>query len=623
MRLRKKLGKKLRKKFKEKAEYETEEEAEYKNEEEAESETEENQVDDTETKEQQIEKNIEREVEQEETNTKKRSWVWEHFTYDETVNKAKCKHCKILIACNKGSTSGMAGHIKSKHKLMKEKGKKQLTIRESINNSKVIVYSKETFKKFIIRWIVKNDLPFTCVESEDFCNMIFLLRKDAFIPSADTIKNYIMTSFNDSQKKVASILQNTSSKISFTIDAWTSSNNFSFLGITAHWVTENWKLKSFLLDFIKLEGPHSGANIKDAFLKSLKIFNIESKILGVTTDNASNNVTFLKAVESNLSQKYIYYDSEDKHVRCLAHVINLAAQQVLTTLKATDNDESSNEEVDVRTRWNSTYDMLVRARKLKEPLNILSNSDSNLRPFTINEDEWINLLEIEELLKYFAKVTKQICGETYPILSYVIPIYNILLNKLEDFRDTPNRFENGKEAAINAINKLKIYYNKTDSTLYAVSLILDLRLKVEYMKNNEWETQWVSELYMMLYTPQETQNTNIEYNSSDEDLVSHISKWRRIETVSEFDRYLNADRAQALCDTLNWWKEEYPNLSNMVKDYLGVPATSALAEHIFSSAADVITYDRASLAPETVRAVECLKHCYLDEEELDTQENFG
>ncbi|GBC14448.2 ribonuclease H-like protein [Rhizophagus irregularis DAOM 181602=DAOM 197198] len=371
--------------------------AEYENEDEAESETEENQIDDTETEEQQIEKNIEREVEQEETNTKKRSWVWEHFTYDETAKKAKCKH-----------------------------------------------YS--------------------------------------FIPSADTIKNYIMTSFNDNQKKVASILQNMSSKISFTIDAWTSSNNFSFLGITAHWITENWKLKSFLLDFIKLKGPHSGANIKDAFLKSLKNFNIESKILGVTTDNASNNVTFLKAVESDLSQRYIYYDSEDKHVRCLAHIINLAAQQVLTTLKATDNDELSNEEVG--------------------------------------------------------------------------------------------------------------------------SLIVK-----------------VSELYMTLYAPQETQNTNIKYNSSDEDLVSHISKWRRIETVSEFDRYLNADHAQQhkLCRH----EEEYPNLSNMAKDYLGVLATSAPAERIFSSAADVITYDRASLALETVRTVICLKHCYLDGEELDTQENFG
>jgi hypothetical protein len=123
----------------EEAEYETEKEAESETEEEAESETEENQVDDTE---QQVEKNIEHEVEQEEheeTNTKKRSWVWKHFTYDETVKKAKCMHCKNLITCNKGSTSGMAGHIKSKHKLMKEKEKKQLTIHESINNSEVIV----------------------------------------------------------------------------------------------------------------------------------------------------------------------------------------------------------------------------------------------------------------------------------------------------------------------------------------------------------------------------------------------------------------------------------------------------------------------------------------------------
>ena len=71
----------------------------------------------------------------------------------------------------------------------------------------------------------------------------------------------------------------------------------------------------------------------------------------------------------------------------------------------------------------------------------------------------------------------------------------------------------------------------------------------------------------------------------------------------------------------------------MAKDYLGVPglllicfiyysiiffnvkifylvATSAPAERIFSSAADVITYDRASLAPKTVRAVMCLKHWF-------------
>ncbi|CAB5378865.1 unnamed protein product [Rhizophagus irregularis] len=77
--------------------------------------------------------------------------------------------------------------------------------------------------------------------------------------------------------------------------------------------------------------------------------------------------------------------------------------------------------------------MLMRARTLKEPINTLSNSDQNLRALSINEEEWVRLSEIEELLKCFAKATKQICGETYPTLFYAIPIYNILLNKLEDF----------------------------------------------------------------------------------------------------------------------------------------------------------------------------------------------
>jgi uncharacterized protein involved in high-affinity Fe2+ transport len=75
-----------------------------------------------------------------------------------------------------------------------------------------------------------------------------------------------------------------SKKISFTIDGWTSSNNISFLSITAHLITKEWELKSFLLDFIKLDGPHSGDNIKEAFLKSLKSYNIESKVSFINSE---------------------------------------------------------------------------------------------------------------------------------------------------------------------------------------------------------------------------------------------------------------------------------------------------------------------------------------------------
>jgi len=67
----------------------------------------------------------------------------------------------------------------------------------------------------------------------------------------------------------------------------------------------------------------------------------------------------------------------------------------------------------------------------------------------------------------------------------------------------------------------------------------------------------VGEIYNKLYAPRVIENTNIDYNSSDEDIVSHISKWRHVETASEFDRFLKSDRAQALCDILNWWKVSF------------------------------------------------------------------
>ena len=52
-----------------------------------------------------------------------------------------------------------------------------------------------------------DNLPFMSVESKDFRNLVWNLRKDAFIPSADTIKNEIMSIFDDSLKKIRHILQ--------------------------------------------------------------------------------------------------------------------------------------------------------------------------------------------------------------------------------------------------------------------------------------------------------------------------------------------------------------------------------------------------------------------------------
>jgi hypothetical protein len=75
-------------------------------------------------------------------NNRKRSWVWSHFVFDNTSNKARCNLCKIPITTSKGSTTGMSNHLKSKHKIVKnannnekQQTQRQLTLQESIQTS--------------------------------------------------------------------------------------------------------------------------------------------------------------------------------------------------------------------------------------------------------------------------------------------------------------------------------------------------------------------------------------------------------------------------------------------------------------------------------------------------------
>lgn len=52
-----------------------------------------------------------------------------------------------------------------------------------------------------------GDHSFLSIESNDFRNMIHLLRKDVQIPSADTLKNDIIDTFKNSFKKIRHNLQ--------------------------------------------------------------------------------------------------------------------------------------------------------------------------------------------------------------------------------------------------------------------------------------------------------------------------------------------------------------------------------------------------------------------------------
>jgi hypothetical protein len=71
----------------------------------------------------------------------------------------------------------------------------------------------------------------------------------------------VWASYTASSALALSLVQSAPGKVSLTFDGWTSSTMKAFIAVTAHFVTNDWELKSNLISFAELPGSHSGANM--------------------------------------------------------------------------------------------------------------------------------------------------------------------------------------------------------------------------------------------------------------------------------------------------------------------------------------------------------------------------
>jgi hypothetical protein len=87
-------------------------------------------------------------------------------------------------------------------------------------------------------------------------------------------------------------------------------------------------------------------------------------------------------------------------------------------------------------------------------------------------------------------------SSTYSTLTTTIPLYNFLIDHIEDTENETNIDPIIKEAAISYKEKLLKYYNKTNES-YLIATILDPRLKLQYYKNNNWEKEIINNINKM------------------------------------------------------------------------------------------------------------------------------
>ena len=404
---------------------------------------------------------------------KERPGEWaKHFNIANTISceKKECgsdcdgDHEEITISCKycsnthkttryklgKNGSSNYYTHWKTEHKNARPGPSKVASgplDRWTTGTDKDSAQDKPGFQNHLTKYFIGTCQPYSMADNKLFRNL-FTEKKQKWIPGHTGMKLLIEKFVAKARLMRKEYLENISC-VSICIDGWTSSNGYSFQGITVHFMTKDWKVESHLLDFKECPN-HDGKSIAECLLRTLDFFNLSAKVEFIVADNAKNCNTMAQHVAKELGWK----DWKKSRLRCLPHVINIACKSILSELGDDGEDDENYEGSAIKfcrhiskkirsspkeqkkfkeickaagvdpvglilstpTRWNSVYLMVKRMNRLKTGVRAYLAmgpviGKEKLRDMT--DSQWETLHEVESCLKVFYTQTLKISGDKY------------------------------------------------------------------------------------------------------------------------------------------------------------------------------------------------------------------
>jgi hypothetical protein len=317
----------------------------------------------------------------------------------EVVTKWKCPICNSNFTNCKGTTSNLKKHLETAHsevakaltnkKVQKRSGSQ--VQQQTLKKGKLVSFTTKGMLQHFVRYAVVTDQSFLHFQHPAFRDMLEYLRPDVTVPNRKQVKEAMMDVFRDRKNELMGKLKDVQ-LISFTTDCWTSKNMKSFIALTYHYLNESFEMVSGLLDFIPIVGKHSGKSLANSLIQVFQNFGIhQNQVFTITVDNASNNDTLISHL---ITEKWL--QDKECHIRCFAHIFNLAAQDLIESISDLIRQSKINNkfirgsvgrladleslckvnkenyripQLDSPTRWNSTYEMLRVNLTMQKSIN--------------------------------------------------------------------------------------------------------------------------------------------------------------------------------------------------------------------------------------------------------------
>lgn len=522
--------------------------------------------------------------------------------------------------------------------------------------------------------------------------------KELLPKSRRTVRTWKLNTFKQFKPVVASNLQAAVSRISISFDGWKSGNGLSLLGVIAHYIDADYNVKNVLLALRNTYGLSTAEQISHHLLAVIKEYRISTKLNYFMADSANSNDAALRLLQSELSIdvpkqrlrccchiinlvcKAILYGCD---IDCIEEALSnnditgnvsqfeaiLRGQDSLKALQAwrkkgpigklhnivihalsspvrTEYFKSKQREaygdserlyhlvINGGIKWNSTCDMLERAFKLQDALNLYQTQfNQELAEDQLSTNDWLELSDIRALLQPLKEVSLALqsdgtycChGSLYESLTGI----DYLMTKLEDLKQQHLHLPDSHfKASINlGWQKLNKYYTLSDQTpAYRAAIVVHPSKKMKWFESKWFKShpQWITnakEAVTSLYNEYKRRH-------ADEALVlsepgKELTEFERYNLLEDdydnnddLDRYLREERTPKDTDPLAWWRlnrHRYPILCHMAFDLLGTPASSSADERSFSKADWTLNKERYNTKDDLAEANQCVKS-WIEEE---------
>lgn len=579
------------------------------------------------------------------TKPRKKTMTSVYLKYFETAIDGKSRRCKF---CGQSysiatATGNLGRHLSNRHPGYDNKigdcssspAPQPVTVAKKPQiQTKSPALEVDHLNWLLIKWLLVASLPTSTLAEKWLTNTFKFLNPSLEVWSVEKFHTILREVFRSMQETVRMTLDQVSSKVSITLDSWTSYQQIKYMSVSCQWIDENWSFQNVLLDICHIPSPCGSSEIYYVLLKVLRLYNLESKILSCTLkgDMDSQKLALCcipcAADTLNLMVNDGLRSTERVIMKIREFVMELNSSPEMSEdfVQLTTAYQEGNWKfpLDASARWSGNYQMLDIARKAGKSMEtVVRKHEEQLGRLLLNTAEKNVVNIMHKYLEPFYKTITDICTSKLLTIGMALFFMDHISETILACKDTRATPEWLKKASEDMYTKAQYYTNQVCNAFIYMAAILDPRIKVElipeylnlesYLEEarNHFIRNYSTPYFSSISNSYSTQELEDRGNAS---FAEEIARKKRRATMNsstdELTQYLSDPPVPMPTDVLDWWKvnsSRYPRLSLMARDFLAVQSTALLPEHIFCTMGEEVDRQRSSIPQYDTQALLCVK----------------